>query len=105
MAASRSSFNHLPPLCLSAMMLLGTERQSEPAAPSAASAGTIQGRRQDDSTTAGGGEKPVLGADGHTRGDGSLRLRGAAPESAAAGDQTPFLHAETRYQSHTMSGV
>lgn len=87
------------------MTLLGTERQSEPAAPSTASAGTIQGRRQDDSTSPGGGEESVLGADGHPRGDGGLRLRGAAPESLTAGDQTPFLHAETRYRSYTMSGA
>lgn len=89
----------LPPLLpLFSITIAGVERQGDPAAPPAASAGTIQGRCQDDPTPAGGGEEPVLGADGHPGGDGSLRLRGAAPEGPSSGDQAPLLHAETRYE-------
>lgn len=54
------------------MTVSGVERQSGPAAPLAAGAGTVQDRRQDDPASSGGGEEPVLGADGHPRGDGSL---------------------------------
>lgn len=59
-------------MSFSANNLLGVERQGEPAAPPAASAGTIQGGCQDDPSSSGGGEKSVLGADGHSRRDGRL---------------------------------
>lgn len=92
---SLRGFNpHLPS---ASSCVVGVERQGEPAAPPAAGAGTVQGRRQNDPASAGGGEKSVSGAHGHPGGDGGLRLRGAATESPAAGDQAALLHAETRY--------
>ena len=58
-------------MCLS-VHNLGVERQSDPAAPTVTSAGTIQGRCQDDPSSSGGSEESVAGADGHPRGDGGL---------------------------------
>lgn len=75
MQYSNRGFNPFHPfscsMCLS-VHDLGVERQSDPAAPPATGAGTIQGRCQDDPSSAGGSEESVVGADGHPRRDGGL---------------------------------
>lgn len=95
----RLTVSHLSFSLLTTIALLpspsGVKGQGYSAASPAASAGAIQGGCKNDPAAEGGGEESVPGAHGHSRGDGSLRLRGAQAASATAGNSPALLYAET----------
>lgn len=95
LTVSRLSFSLLTSIALLPSPS-GVKGQGYSAASPAASGGAVQSRCENDPAAEGGGEESVPGTHGHSRGDGSLRLRGAQAASAITGDSPALLHAETR---------
>jgi len=84
-----------PPPCLNAST--GVKGPDVPAAAPPVGGGAVPIGPADAGHRAAGAPQPVRGPGGRSGRDRSVRLRGAAAEGVAAGDEAPQLHEQARY--------